>query len=150
MLPARVSTFVRLVHRVDDPIADASATFFLSSFFFFFLPQVYGYQSVDLVNVGDIITFSGTVSEYASDDTYLHLTELTYPSNITVLSSNNDVKPVVLGRDRTPPGSRIYFKDQFQLDAPIDVEAIDKKMKEKDQGLDFWERCASFRVTLVL
>jgi hypothetical protein len=85
------------------------------------------------------VLLSGTVAEYASDDTYLHLTELTFPTNLSVISSGNVIDPVVLGVDRTPPGSTVYFKDQFSLETPVDIELIDKKLKPKDRGLDFWE-----------
>lgn len=100
---------------------------------------IYGSQSVGLVSAGDLVSLSGTVSEYASDETYLHLTEVTFPTNVTVLSSGHTVAPVVLGVDRTPPGSVIYVKDQFELTPPVDVEQDGDKLKEKKRGLDFWE-----------
>ena len=66
-----------------------------------------------LVAVGDLITLTGKVSEYRSDSSYLLLTELGSPSNITVVSSGHTVNPVVLGTDRSPP--TVSFT---QLDSP--------------------------------
>lgn len=103
--------------------------------------QVYGSQVVSAVEPGDIITLSGLVSEYTSDPTsFLHLTELSFVSNLTIHSTGNDVTPVVLGVDRVPPGERIYVKDQFELKAGVDVEKTGEALRPAERGLDFWER----------
>jgi hypothetical protein len=55
------------------------------------------------VVIGDLIILNGIVNEFRSDATVLSVTEIGSPTNITVLSSNNTVSPVILGVDRTPP-----------------------------------------------
>lgn len=97
--------------------------------------------------MGDLITLSGTVSEYrsASYPNYLYLTELIYPANITVLSSNNAVTPLVLGKDRSPPTEKLSALDvgkQGWLSVPNNVslvEAVNATLQPNLYGLDFWE-----------
>ncbi|KAH8824942.1 Endonuclease/exonuclease/phosphatase [Flagelloscypha sp. PMI_526] len=99
------------------------------------------------VTVGDQISVNGLVSEYRSstapDD--LLLTELTKPTNITVLSKNNTVTPVVLGKDRSPPTELFTSLDEGPdgfLSIPNNVSQIQTKNPELQPalyGLDFWE-----------
>ncbi|KAL7409612.1 Endonuclease/exonuclease/phosphatase [Mrakia frigida] len=110
---------------------------------------VYSYSVGSQVAVGDIITLSGLVAEYSSDSTGLHLTELTLPKDIVVLSSNNVVTPLVLGVDRTPPGSAIFFEDQFQLPSQtVNIEETVTSLEPASRGLDFWESLEGMLVTI--
>ncbi|KAF7173688.1 hypothetical protein CNMCM6106_007747 [Aspergillus hiratsukae] len=73
---------------------------------------VYGSAAVRNVTVGDIISLSGKVSEYRSSKSYVYLTELTSPSSITLVSSGNEVVPVVLGKGgRCPPTKQFSALD---------------------------------------
>ncbi|KAL3494369.1 Endonuclease/exonuclease/phosphatase [Aspergillus germanicus] len=113
---------------------------------------VYGSSSVSKVTVGDIITLSGKVSEYRSQDTYLHLTEITSPSSIVVKSSGNEVTPVVIGKDRSPPTevySSLDIGDIYAL--PNNVSRISEEnpaLKPDVNGLDFWESLSGELVSL--
>ena len=64
---------------------------------------VYDSEAVSQVTVGDVITFSGTVSEYRSSSSYISMTEIISPSKIEVLSSDNEVVPVVIGENGLMP-----------------------------------------------
>lgn len=55
------------------------------------------------VALGDLISLSGVVGEFHSDNTVLSITEIDSPSNITIISSNNTATPIILGKDRFPP-----------------------------------------------
>lgn len=75
----------------------------------------------------------------------LFLTELLRPTNITVLSSGNQVKPVVLGVDRNPPTQRWSSLDEGPdgaLSVPNGVnrvESANATLEPDLYGLDFWE-----------
>ncbi|CEL06835.1 Putative Endonuclease/exonuclease/phosphatase family protein (AFU_orthologue; AFUA_3G09210) [Aspergillus calidoustus] len=113
---------------------------------------VYGSSSVSKVTVGDIITLSGKVSEYRSQDTYLHLTEITSPSSIVVESSGNEVTPVVIGKDRSPPTEVYSALDTGDIYAlPNNVSRISEEnpvLKPDANGLDFWESLSGELVSL--
>ncbi|KAF8073837.1 Endonuclease/exonuclease/phosphatase [Lyophyllum atratum] len=99
------------------------------------------------VSVGDIVSLGGIVSEFRSKTAPndLFVTEITSPTNITVLSSNNTVKPVVLGVDRSPPTQHLtpldVGPDGF-LSVPNNVsrvETVNATLQPDKYGLDFWE-----------
>lgn len=100
------------------------------------------------VSVSDIISLSGRVSEFratAAVPNDLFLTELVSPTNITVLSSNNTVTPVVLGKDRNPPTQKLSGLDTGPdgfLSVPNNVtrlESVNSTLQPDQYGLDFWE-----------
>ncbi|KAF5382416.1 hypothetical protein D9615_002975 [Tricholomella constricta] len=99
------------------------------------------------VSVGDIVSLSGKVTEFRSKSSPndLFVTEIGSPANITVLSSNNTVNPVVLGRDRLPPTQLLtpldVGPDGF-LSVPNNVsrvEVVNATLQPEKYGLDFWE-----------
>ena len=53
------------------------------------------------LTTGDIIALDGIVSEYRSSPVYIHLAEITRPTNVRTVSRGNKVKPVVLGMTRS-------------------------------------------------
>ena len=61
--------------------------------------RVYGPDIVKQVLVGDSVLVSGRVSEYQgkSRPNDLLSTEIEFPNNLVVLSSNNVINPIVLG-----------------------------------------------------
>ncbi|CBF82427.1 hypothetical protein AN9156.2 [Aspergillus nidulans FGSC A4] len=113
---------------------------------------VYGNSSVSKVSVGDIITLSGKVSEYRSSDDYLYLTEITSPSSIVVKSSGNEVTPVVIGKDRSPPTEEYSSLDTGDvLAVPNNVSqiSVDNPVLQPDKyGMDFWESLSGELVSL--
>ncbi|KAL5045031.1 hypothetical protein BDW71DRAFT_215313 [Aspergillus fruticulosus] len=113
---------------------------------------VYGSSSVSRVSVGDIITLSGKVSEYRSSDDYLYLTEITSPSNIIVQSSGNEVTPVVIGKDRSPPTEAYSSLDTGDvLAVPNNVSQIsvdNPVLQPAKYGMDFWESLSGELVSL--
>ncbi|KAG5638165.1 hypothetical protein H0H81_001461 [Sphagnurus paluster] len=99
------------------------------------------------VSVGDNISLSGRVAEYRSSTSPndLFLTEIEFPANITVLSRNNPVNPVILGKDRSPPTQHLTALDDGPdgfLSVPNNVtriESINPSLQPDKYGLDFWE-----------
>ncbi|KAL2812173.1 Endonuclease/exonuclease/phosphatase [Aspergillus granulosus] len=113
---------------------------------------VYGSSSVSKVAVGDIITLSGKVTEYRSQAAYLYLTEITSPSSIVVKSSGNEVTPVVIGKDRSPPTEVYSGLDTGDIYAlPNNASRISEEnpvLKPEVNGLDFWESLSGELVSL--
>lgn len=100
------------------------------------------------VSVRDLVSLSGTVAEFrpasvAHND--LFLTELGSPHDIVILSSNNTITPVILGKDRSPPTQQLTFLDNGPdgfLSAPNNVtrlESVNSTLQPEEYGLDFWE-----------
>ncbi|KAL2865325.1 endonuclease/exonuclease/phosphatase family protein, partial [Aspergillus lucknowensis] len=113
---------------------------------------VYGSNSTSEVTVGDVITLSGKVSEYRSQNAYLYLTEISSPSSIVVKSSGNEVTPVVIGKDRSPP-TEIYSGldtgDVYAL--PNNVSQISVRnpvLNPSRYAMDFWESLSGELVSL--
>ncbi|KAJ5677239.1 endonuclease/exonuclease/phosphatase family protein [Penicillium maclennaniae] len=108
---------------------------------------VYGSAGARNVSVGDIITLSGKVAEYRSSPSYVYQTELTSASAITVISSGNEVVPLVLGKggkgSRTPPTKQFSALDGGDvLSVPNNVSLISRenpKLNPGKFGMDFWE-----------
>lgn len=99
------------------------------------------------VNVGDLISLGGKVSEFRSSSSpnNLFITELTSPSNITVLSTNNTVTPLVLGQDRSPPTQQLSALDSGPdgfLSVPNNqsrIDTVNATLQPGKYGMDFWE-----------
>jgi hypothetical protein len=106
--------------------------------------------------VGDAISLSGRVTEFrsSSNPSYLFLTELSSPSNIVRLSSNNTVTPVVLGKDRSPPTRYLSALDVGAdgfLSVPNNssqIEKVNATLQPDRYGLDFWESLEGQLVTI--
>lgn len=114
------------------------------------------------VNVGDNISLSGVVSEFrstsASNLNNLFITELQSPANITVLSSDHAVVPLVLGASgtRSPPTQKLSALDgdagaDGWLAVPNNQSLVDvvNAMLQPDQyGMDFWSSLEGQLVTV--
>jgi hypothetical protein len=108
------------------------------------------------VKVGDLVSLNAKVSEFrsASRPNDLHLTELTSPANITVLSSGNRIVPIVLGRDRSPPTQHLSSLDSGPdgfLSVPANQslqDTPDRQLQPAIYGLDFWESLEGQVVTI--
>ena len=108
------------------------------------------------VKVGDLVSLDAKVSEFrsVSRPNDLHLTELTSPTNITVVSSGNPVVPIVLGRDRSPPTRYLSSLDPGPdgfLSVPANQslqDTPDHQLHPTNYGLDFWESLEGQVVTI--
>ncbi|OCB87746.1 DNase I-like protein [Sanghuangporus baumii] len=106
------------------------------------------------VVVGDLITLNGRVQEFRSSASYLFSTEITSPTNITVLSSNNTLTPVVLGIDRSPPTQQLSALDKGSdgfLSVPNNQSSISAQnltLSPDLYGLDFWASLEAQLVTV--
>ncbi|KAI0688927.1 DNase I-like protein [Earliella scabrosa] len=110
------------------------------------------------VSVGDEISLSGTVAEFRSSGSpnNLFITEIGSPANITVLSSNHTVAPLVLGKGgkRSPPTQRMSALDTGRdgwLGVPNNkslVEVTNATLRPDQFGLDFWASLEGQLVTI--
>jgi hypothetical protein len=108
------------------------------------------------VNVGDFISLSGRVAEFktASSPNNLFQTELGIPANITVISSNNTVTPLILGKDRSPPTqlfSALDIGSDGFLSVPNNssrIEVVNATLQPDKYGMDFWESLEGQLVTI--
>ncbi|KAK0433479.1 Endonuclease/exonuclease/phosphatase [Armillaria borealis] len=106
---------------------------------------VFGSSAVKQVDVGDSVSLSGKVAEYRSESDYFYLTEISSPSSIKVLSSNNDVNPVVIGVDRIPPTqylSSLDVGDDGWLSVPNNqslLSTTNPTLQPDVYGMDFWQ-----------
>lgn len=106
--------------------------------------------------MGDEISVTGRVSEFrsSSDPDNLLATELQSPSNIVVLSSNNTVKPLILGKDRSPPTQALSKLDKGRdgwLSVPNNqsqVDTVNAALQPDKFGMDFWSSLESQLVTV--
>ena len=94
--------------------------------------------------VGNILTLKGRVSEHRASSSYLYMTEITSPTGITIVSSNNTVQPVALGQRYTsPPTSKFTSLDggsPFNLPNNQSLVSVANPVLEPTRyGLDFWE-----------
>lgn len=99
------------------------------------------------VDVGDLISLGAKVAEFRSSSSPndLTITELESPSDITVVSSNNTVTPLVLGQDRSPPTQQLSALDvgpDGWLSVPNNqslVDTVNATLQPDKFGMDFWE-----------
>ncbi|KAJ7644169.1 DNase I-like protein [Roridomyces roridus] len=109
------------------------------------------------VAVGDIITLTGLVAEFrpSADPDFLTLTELESPTNIVVVSTNNPVTPIVLGRDRSPPTENFSALDVGPdgfLSVPNNqsqIDTVNATLLPESFGMDFWESLNGQLVTVL-
>jgi hypothetical protein len=108
------------------------------------------------VNVGDFIFLSGRVTEFrsASSPNDLFMTELEAPANITVISWNNTVTPLILGNDKSPPTQLFSALDVGRdgfLSVPNNrsrIEVVNPTLQPDKYGMDFWEGLEGQLVTI--
>ena len=113
---------------------------------------------LDAVTVGDFISLSGTVAEFrsssASSLNNLFATEINFPSNVTVLSSNNTVAALILGVDRSPPTQALSSLDvgpDGWLSVPNNqslVSLTNSTLRPDEFGMDFWASLEGQLVTV--
>lgn len=114
---------------------------------------VYGDDTLDSVAVGNVISLSGRVEEYRSDEDYLYLTEVVDATDLTVHSEKGTAKPLVLGHGRLKPPTEVYTNlddgDIFGIpNNASQVSAENSKLRPRKFGLDFWESLSGELVTV--
>jgi hypothetical protein len=119
---------------------------------------VYSPQVSRRVSVGDNVSLSGLITEYQAPNRHadLFLTELVEPSSVVVHSRGNNVAPLILGVDRTPPiGSLSALDDAAGIDGwlavPNNQSSLSSSSSTLDPelyGLDFWESLEGRLVTI--
>ncbi|TVY22205.1 hypothetical protein LHYA1_G008928 [Lachnellula hyalina] len=105
------------------------------------------------LTVGDIITLDATVSEYRSSSAYLYLTELTAPKNLSLISTGNQVTPLVIGEGTdSPPTEQFSSLDKGDImgvpNNSSQVSAQNSTLQPQLYGLDFWESLSGELVTV--
>ncbi|KAJ7134553.1 DNase I-like protein [Mycena epipterygia] len=108
------------------------------------------------VTVGDLVSLTGKVAEFrpAADPDYLLLLEITSPTNIVVLSANNTITPLVLGRDRSPPTQQLSALDvgpDGWLSVPNNqsrIDVVNATLQPDQFGMDFWASLQGQLVTV--
>ncbi|KAL7960298.1 Endonuclease/exonuclease/phosphatase [Trichoderma compactum] len=102
---------------------------------------VFNSAAAKTVKVGDVITLDGLVVEYRSNANYIYLTEINKPTNIEIVSSENEVKPLVIGLDTSFSPTKDF--------SSLDQRGIFGVPNAPDlYGLDFWESLSGEYVTI--
>ena len=114
---------------------------------------VFGRSAAAPRTVGEQILLSGTVTEFRSNPDYLYLTELTNPTNATVISSGNTVTPIVIGEGGLNPPTRQYSSldngDVFSVPNNVSqISVTNPDLEQRRYGLDFWESLSGELVTV--
>ena len=113
---------------------------------------------LNAVIVGDLVSLSGKIQEYrpSADPTYLLGSELSSPTNITILSSNNTIPHAVLGSTPhlSPPTQFLSVLDTGRdgwLSVPNNqsqVDSVNATAQPTKYGLDFWSSLEGQLVTV--
>lgn len=114
---------------------------------------VYGGSLRNQVQVGDIISINGRVLEYRSNNQQGYLTELSAPSGLSIVSSGNEVTPLVIGVDTLSPPTEQFSSldggDVFAVpNAVTTISASNPVLDPTTYGLDFWESLVGELVTI--
>ena len=94
-----------------------------------------------------------TVSEYRSSSAYLYLTELTAPKNVKLISTGNQVTPLVIGEGtKSPPTEQFTSLDKGDIlglpNNASQVSVQNATLQPQLYGLDFWESLCGELVTV--
>lgn len=105
------------------------------------------------LTVGDSIVIGGRVTEYRSNKDYLYLTEIDRPTLSARISSGNEVKSLVIGKDtRDPPTEQYSSLDGGDVFAVPNnkslVSVANPTLEPRKYGLDFWESLMGELVTV--
>ncbi|KAF5389309.1 hypothetical protein D9757_003448 [Collybiopsis confluens] len=110
------------------------------------------------VAVGDMVSITGTVSEFRSSSSPNDLTstEITSPTaaNVVVLATGDTVTPVKLGTDRVPPTQALSALDvgpDGWLSVPNNqsqIDTVNATLVPTQFGLDFWASLEGQLVTV--
>ena len=114
---------------------------------------VFGRTAATARTVGERIVLGGTVTEFRSSASFLFLTELTEPTNATVISTGNTVKPIVIGEGGLDPPTQQYSSldngDVFGVPNNVSqISVVNPDLQQRRYGLDFWESLSGELVTV--
>jgi hypothetical protein len=114
---------------------------------------VFGRTAATARTVGERIVLGGTVTEFRSSADFLYLTELTNPTNATVISSGNTVTPIVIGERGLDPPTQQYSPldngDVFGVPNNVSqISVANPDLQQRRYGLDFWESLSGELVTV--
>jgi predicted extracellular nuclease len=130
--------------RSTTPTADAAVS-----------DAIYVYSKTAGANLtaGDVVTLSGKVAEYRSSSAYIYLTEISNPTEVTVVSSGNAVTPKVIGVDTLNPPTEQYTSldngDIYGLPNNVSqISVVNPVLQPSKYGLDFWESLSGELVTI--
>ncbi|KAH8916802.1 DNase I-like protein [Atractiella rhizophila] len=108
------------------------------------------------VAVGDLLTgLSGKVQMYRSSADYTYQTELSSPSNFTVVQSGITIPPVVIGAAGLHPPTQEYTSLDLKAGGILavpnnqsQITAVNPPLQPSKYGLDFWESLKGKLVTI--
>ncbi|KAK7180975.1 hypothetical protein DPSP01_012351 [Paraphaeosphaeria sporulosa] len=111
------------------------------------------FATANNITVGDAISVGGKVSEYRSSKAYVYLTELASPTLEEKLSSGNQVKALVIGKDTTDPPTQQFSSldggDVFAVPNNVSLISVaNPVLQPKKYGMDFWESLSGELVTV--
>lgn len=114
---------------------------------------VYGKTFGANLTVGDAITLGGKVAEYRSNKDYIFLTQISTPVLGQVVSRENKVAPLVIGKDTGSPPTEQYSSldggDVFAVPNNVSqISVANPTLEPKKYGLDFWESLVGELVTV--
>lgn len=114
---------------------------------------VFGRTAATARTVGERIVLGGTVTEFRTSPNFLFLTELTDPTNATVISTGNTVTPLVIGEEGLSPPTKQYSPldngDVFGVPNNVSrVSVVNPELQQRRFGLDFWESLSGELVTV--
>jgi len=105
------------------------------------------------IELGDVITVNGRVSEYRSDPTYVYLTELTGAKIVSSTKGGPQAKPRVIGKDTSSPPTEQFSSldggDIFAVPNNQSLISVSNPTLQPDKfGMDFWESLSGELVTV--
>lgn len=111
------------------------------------------FATTNNLTVGDVVSVGGKVSEYRSSKDYVYLTELASPVLEKKLSSGNQVKALVIGKDTTDPPTQQFSGldggDVFAAPNNVTLLSVANPVLEPSKyGMDFWESLSGELVTV--
>ncbi|KAK5684824.1 hypothetical protein LTS10_002899 [Elasticomyces elasticus] len=119
---------------------------------------VFGRAALPNATVGNVVSLNGRVTEYRSSPAYVYLTEIDQPSNITTISTGNNVKPKVLGGlvgtvlGTSPPTQQYTGLDNGDIFAVPNnvsqISVVNPVLQPRLYGMDFWESINGELVTV--
>ncbi|RYP53262.1 hypothetical protein DL770_011000 [Monosporascus sp. CRB-9-2] len=113
---------------------------------------IYG-SNLGNFTTGDIVSLSGSVQEYHSNNNYNYLAEISRPRDITILSSGNPVAALEIGKDTANPPTEDFSSLDFGglFGVPNDVNrvsGVNPELQPDKFGIDFWESLLGELVTV--
>ena len=105
------------------------------------------------LSTGTVVSLGGRISEYRSSSAYIYIAELTKPAKVKVVSTGNEIAPLVIRRDTTSPPTEEYTSldngDLFGLpNNASQISTANLELQPDKYGLDFWHSLMGELVTV--